>query len=152
MVANAAKWSLPSWVQTAFRCRWRAPVSSTLIQLAVAQAGPQHVARLVEEGVLALVQQPDDLALGDRDADGPELRHQARHGDLALVVLEQHEAAQLRPEVADDPGRHRRDDGPPVRGQPALAAEADDVRAQHEILDQEVLVALEARAGGDRPP
>jgi hypothetical protein len=74
---------------------------------------------------------------------------QTRHGHLTLVVLEQDEPAQLRPEVADDPGRHRRHDGPAVRGQPALAAEADHVRAQHEVLDQEVLVALEARAGGD---
>jgi hypothetical protein len=64
------------------------------------------------------------------------------------VVLGQHEAAQLGPEVADDPGRQRRGDGPAVRGQPALAADAHDVRAQHQILDQEVLVALEARAGG----
>ena len=52
------------------------------------QPGPQHIARLVEEGALALVQQPDDLAFRDRDADGPELRHQPRYGDLALVVLE----------------------------------------------------------------
>src|SRR4051812_43096972 len=35
VVANAAKWSLPSWVQTPFWCWWRAPVSSTLIQRAV---------------------------------------------------------------------------------------------------------------------
>jgi hypothetical protein len=93
--------------------------------------------------------QPDDLALGDRDADRPELGDQARHGHLALVVLGQHEPAQRRPEVADDVGRHRRRDGPAVRREPALAAEADHVRAQHEVLDQEVLVALEARAGGD---
>ena len=148
-MAKAAKWSLPSWVQTPFRCLWRAPVSSTLTQPAVAQPGPQHLARLGEEGVLARVQQADDLALGDQDADRPELGHQARHGDLALVVLGQHEAAQLRPEVADDAGRHRREHGPAVGGQPALAAEAHDVRAEHQVLDQEVLVALEARAGGD---
>jgi hypothetical protein len=102
-------------------------VSSTLIQDAALRPA-RHLARLVEEGALALVQQPDDLALGDRDADRPELCHQARHRDLTLVVLEQHEPAQLRPEVADDPGRHRCHDGPPVRGQPALAAEADQVR------------------------
>jgi hypothetical protein len=147
-VAKAAKRSLPSWVQTACRCRWRAPVSSTLIQDAALRPA-RHLARLVEEGALALVQQPDDLALGDRDADRPELGDQARHGHLALVVLGQHEPAQRRPEVADDVGRHRRRDGPAVRREPALAAEADHVRAQHEVLDQEVLVALEARAGGD---
>jgi hypothetical protein len=36
-----------------------------------------------------------------------------------------------------------------VRGQPTLATETDDVRAQHQILDHEVFIALEARAGGD---
>jgi hypothetical protein len=113
------------------------------------QPGPQHLARLVEEGVLARVQQPHDLALGDQDADRPELGDQARHRDLALVVLGQHEAAQLGPEVAGDAGRHRGDHGPAVRGQPAFAAQAEDVRAEHEVLYEEVLVALEARAGGD---
>jgi hypothetical protein len=144
VVAKAAKCSLPSWVQTPFRCRWRAPVSST-----PTQAGAQHLARLVEEGVLARVQQADDLPLGDEDADRPELGHQARHGHLTLVVLGQHKAAQLGPEVAGDAGRHRRGDGPAVGGEPALAAEAHHVRAEHEVLDQEGLVALKARAGGD---
>ena len=114
-----------------------------------AQRGPQHLARLVEEGVLARVQQPDDLPLGDQDADGAELGDRARHGHLALVVLGQHEAAQRRPEVADDPGRHRGEHGPAVGGEPALAADAYDVRAEREVLDQEVLVAFEPRAGGD---
>ena len=101
---------------------------------------------------MALVQQPNDLALGDRDADSPEQGYQTRHGHLALVVLEQHEPTQLRPEMAGDAGRHRGDYRPPVRSQPALAAEADHVRPQHEVLDQEVLVALEARAGRDIRP
>ena len=34
------------------------------------KAGAQHVARLVEEAVLAADQQPHDLPLGDLDADG----------------------------------------------------------------------------------
>jgi hypothetical protein len=71
------------------------------------QARPQHVAGLGKERLLAGVQQADHLALGDGEAQAGELRHQARHGDLTLVVLVQPEAAQLRPEVADDPGRHR---------------------------------------------
>ena len=114
-----------------------------------AQPGPQHLRHLVEEGALALVQQPDELALGDRDADRPQLSQQTRHGHLALVVLEQHEPAQLRPEVADDPGRHRGSHGPAVGREPALTAESDHVRTQHQVLDQEVLIALEARARGD---
>src|SRR5206468_7912721 len=58
-------------------------------------------------------------------------------------------AAQRRPEVADDTGRHRGGDGPAVGDEPALAADPYDVRAEHQVLDQEVLVALEPRAGGD---
>ncbi len=110
------------------------------------QAGPQHVACFIKEGALALVQQPNDLALRDRDADSPELGYQTRHGHLALVVLEQHEPTQLRPDMTGDAGRHGCRDGHPVRGQPTLAAEANDVRPQHEILNEEVLVALEAGA------
>ena len=40
------------------------------------QPGPQHVARLVKEGLLVVDQQAHDLPLGDRDADRPQLRHQ----------------------------------------------------------------------------
>src|SRR4051812_21513891 len=69
------------------------------------QSRPQHSAGFVEEGALARVQQAHDLALGDRDAERPELGNQARHGDLALMVLQQHEAAQLRP---DAEGRAKR--------------------------------------------
>ena len=116
------------------------------------QAGPQHIARLVEEAVLAFRQQPDNLPLGDHDADRPKLRHQTRHGDLALMVLKQHQAAQLRPEMAGDAGRHRCRDGQPVRGQPALAADTDDVRPQHQILDEEVFLAVEVSTRSDGRP
>jgi hypothetical protein len=110
------------------------------------QARPQHIARLFENDILASGQQLHDLPLGNRDADRPKLCHQAGHRDLTLVVLEQHEAAQLRPEVTADLGRHRRDHRSAVRGQPAFTADADNMRPQHEILDEEVLVALEAGA------
>jgi hypothetical protein len=109
------------------------------------QPGPQH--GVIDEGAGVRVQQTDDLALGDHDADGPELAHQARHGDLTLMVLQQHETAQLRPKVTSNPGRHRRENGLPVGREPAFPADAYDMRAQHEILDDEVLVALEARPG-----
>src|SRR4051794_13859142 len=46
-----------------------------------------------------------------------------------------------------DPGRQRRDHGLSVRREPALAAIADHVGANDHVLDQEILVALEARAG-----
>ena len=68
---------------------------------------------------------------------------------MAPVILEQHKPAQLRPEVAADPGQHAvpRWSAPP-RGQPTLAAEADHVRAQHQALNQEVFGVAEAGADG----
>src|SRR3954469_25021391 len=51
------------------------------------------------------------------------------------------------PQPASAPSRHRREDGLPVGREPALPADAPDMRAQHQILDDEVLVALEARPG-----
>jgi hypothetical protein len=63
------------------------------------------------------------------------------------MVLQQHEAPQFRPEVAGNPGRHRRENCPPIGREPALPADAHDMRVQHQILDDEVLVALEARPG-----
>src|SRR6476646_4583830 len=49
-----------------------------------------------------------------------------------------------------DPGRQRRDHGLPVRREPALATIADHVGANDHVLDQEILIALEARAGRHR--
>jgi hypothetical protein len=47
-------------------------------------------------------QQTHHPALGDADPDGVQLRRQPLHGDLPLVVLQQHEAAQLRTGMAAD--------------------------------------------------
>jgi hypothetical protein len=58
--------------------------------------------------------------------------------------LGQHETAQLRPEVTLHAGGQRRRHHRAVRGQPALAAEIDDVRPDHQILHQKARVALEA--------
>jgi hypothetical protein len=49
--------------------------------------------------------------------------------------------------MPDDAIRQRRHDGAAVRGQPALAADADPVGSHDQILDQEILIALEARSG-----
>ena len=62
------------------------------------------------------------------------------------MVLGQHEAAQFRPEMADDAGRQRRRHHVAVRGLPALAAEIHDMRADHQILHHEIRVAFEAGA------
>ena len=70
--------------------------------------GAQHVAGLVEETVLAGDQQTHELPLGDDDAERPHQREQPRHRDLPLMVLSEHEAAQVRPEMPADAGRQRR--------------------------------------------
>ena len=100
--------SLPIWVQTPFVPGWRAPVSSTVIQPAAAQPDPQHLARLVAEAHLPAFSRRITCRLEMLMPMAAQLCHQTGHSDLALVVLRQHEPTQLRPEVADHPGRHRR--------------------------------------------
>ena len=92
------------------------------------------------------------LALGDLDAHVVQLRHQARDRHLALVVAGQHGAAQRRPEVTLHPVRQRRQHGPAVGRAPALAPEADDTRANQQVLHHERLVALEPRTGRNLSP
>ena len=68
----------------------------------------QHIAGLGEKAVLARNQEADHLALGDADAEATQQRNQPRHRHLPLMVLGEHEAAQLRPEVTSDAGRQSR--------------------------------------------
>ena len=60
-----------------------------------------------------------------------------------LVILNQDVAAQFRAEVAIDTGGERRDHALARGRQPALAAIADHMRSQDEILHHEVLVSFE---------
>jgi hypothetical protein len=73
-----------------------------------------------------------------------QLLHQPGHRDLPLVVLRQHETAQLRPEMARHTRWQRRNHRPSIRRNPALAAIADGPNPQHNILHHEILVSLEA--------
>ena len=113
------------------------------------EARAQHLARLVEEGILAFDQQSHELALRDDDAEVDQQRSQARDGGLALMILREHEAFELGPEVSVDPGRQRRDDGRAVWQLPALAPVEHGQRLHDEVLDEKLLVALEAGALGD---
>ena len=63
------------------------------------------------------------------------------------MVLGQHEATQLRSEVACHTRRQWRDHRPPFRRDPALTAITDGPDPQHQILNQESFVPLEARTG-----
>jgi hypothetical protein len=62
----------------------------------------QHLDIFLEESVLLAAQQPHDLPLGDIDAQICKLGGQAWDGDLALVVLAQNEALEVRPEMVAD--------------------------------------------------
>ena len=110
------------------------------------QAGPQNLARLGREPFLAPVEKPDNLAFRDLHPDIAQQTDQAGNGNLATVILGQHEAPQLRPEVTADPRRQRRHHHPAIASQPALAPVAHHMAAQHQVLNHVVLVALEARA------
>ena len=72
------------------------------------QPGPQHVAVFGKKPVLTINQQTHHLALRDADPDGAQLRDQPLHRHLALVVLQQYEAAQLRTPMTLTPRRPRR--------------------------------------------
>ena len=108
--------------------------------------GPQNVARLGHKPVLAPAPKPHHLAVRDVHPDIAQQTHQAANGHLAAVILGQHEAPQLRPEVTREPRRQRRHHHPAIGGEPALAPVADHMRTQHKILNHIVLVALETRA------
>ena len=107
------------------------------------QPHPQHLPGLGKEVVLPGDQQAHHLTLADADPSGLELGHQPLHRHLALVVLHQHVAPQLRPEVAADAVRQRRHQGLPGRRQPALAPIAHRPGGQHQVLHLVGLVALE---------
>jgi hypothetical protein len=63
------------------------------------------------------------------------------------MVLGEHEAFELGPEVAGDASRQRRHDRLAGRHQPALAPIEHCRRLHDQVLDGELLVALEAGAG-----
>ena len=98
----------------------------------------------VEKVVLAFDQEAEHLALADEDAEAAQQRHQSRHCHLPLMVLGEHEAAQLRPEVTIDTVRQRRRHRAAIRHLPALAAEIHDMPTDHQILHHEARVAFEA--------
>ena len=99
---------------------------------------PRLVAQLRAIGILISKRQVVRLLNAGRDAFLDEAREVLRAGLSAAGWVS-----------VDDTGRHRGEHGPAVGREPALAADPYDVRAEHQVLDQEVLVALEPRAGGD---
>jgi hypothetical protein len=112
----------------------------------VRKSGAQHITRLLDEGLVAGDQQAHELPLGDFDPNREQLREQAGRGDLSLMMLAEHEAAQLGAEMASDAGRHFRHQLAPVRRQPTFPPIAHNVLAKHQFLHDVVLITLEYRA------
>ena len=96
--------------------------------------------------MLALVQEPHHLTLGDLDAEIAEEPRQAFHAGLCPVVLRQHEAAEFGAEMTPRPRRQWRHHMNALGRQPALAAQQNVVRPADQVLNQIILIALEARA------
>src|SRR5580704_12191776 len=111
------------------------------------QPGAQHLACFRVKAAMAGGQQADHLAFGNVDAQAAQQRHQPRHCGLSLMILGEHETAQLRPEMAIEAIRQRRRYDLAIGCQPALALKVDDVRMQHQLLNHKAGVALETRAG-----
>jgi hypothetical protein len=108
------------------------------------QSRSQHVTGFVEEAILLLGQQPLNLSLGDRQAHRLQQGRQPGQRRLALVILHQHEAAQVRAEMANNPLGQRCANCLAVRRHPAFTPVADRMHRQHKLLDKIGLVALEA--------
>src|SRR5205814_8750570 len=70
---------------------------------------------------------------------------EAGDGHLPLVMLDEHEAGQFGAEMAADTAGLRSDQRATVRGLPTFPAIAHDMRANDEVLDDEVFIALEPR-------
>ena len=69
------------------------------------------------------------------------MHHKARHRGLSLMIVGEHETAQLRPEMAIEAlWQRRRYDGA-GQGQPALALKVNDMRVQHQLLNHKAGVA-----------
>jgi hypothetical protein len=110
------------------------------------QSGAQHVPRFGHEVILLVGQQPLDLTFGDRQADRLQQGRKTGQCCLALMILHQHEAAQVRAEVPLGPLGQRRDDSLSVRCHPTFTLVTDRMHRQHELLNQIGFVALEARS------
>jgi hypothetical protein len=110
------------------------------------QPGAQNRLRFADEFVLFVRQQALHLAFRDRHAHGLQQRHQPRQCRLPLMIVHQHEAAQVRTEMAIDPRRQGGQDRLAIRRDPALAQIARRPGRNHQLLHEKGLVAFEARS------
>jgi len=104
----------------------------------------QHFAVFGEKTILLCGQLPLDLAFGDRHADRMQQRRQAGQGGLALMILHQHEAAQVGAEMSVGSLGRRCHDRLAGGCRPPLAAVANGMYRQHKPCTRLGVVALEA--------
>jgi len=103
--------------------------------------------------LFAIHDQPMDLPGGNLNPPLAQLLGDQRFGDLRMVVLVQHPAYQRGPKVASlHRNRSRRHGGrqdAAIRRAPFLQLVAGGPRLDHQLLHNEVRVALEAASGGN---
>jgi hypothetical protein len=114
------------------------------------KTGTQDIARLVKEIIVIGVQKAHELALGDIDPHRVQLPEQAGDGDLSLMMKAEREPAHLTAEMAFDAGRQQSNQRAPVRRRPSFAAIAHHMSAHDQLLDDEIFITLETRAGRRR--
>ena len=107
---------------------------------------PQHRFVLGAEALELGGHQPHHLALGDHEAQAGQQRHDPLAGHLALKMEHQHQTNKMRAAAAHDPRRERRDQGLAVRRLPAFAPIERRLGLDRQVLNGELLIALEARA------
>jgi hypothetical protein len=107
---------------------------------------PQHSLVLGAEAIQLRGQQPHHLTFGDRQAQTREKRHDPFAGHLALKMQHQHETMQMRAPSAHDPRPEWRNQRFAVRRLPALPPIKRRLSLRHQVLNGDLLIALEARA------
>ena len=150
LVRKAVNRPSPIWVVTPLRPAWRAPVSSTLIQAALARPA-RKTSRSSATNASSRPVSSRTTCRFEMTTPMPLSRAVSR----SLVTWPWTWPARTNrrsagPNPPTIPAGSGADDRPPVRRQPALPAVADHPRHQQQILDDDVLVALEARAGRRR--
>ncbi len=103
---------------------------------------PQHRLVLGAEPVQFCGQEPNDLPLGDRQAKSGQKLHDPFAGHPALIREHQHPTMPMRPATADGSRIERRGRHLAVRRPPALAPIKRRLGVQHQVLNEDLLVAL----------
>jgi hypothetical protein len=110
------------------------------------EAGVQYRGVLGLEGLEPGGQKAHHLALRDHHRHAPEQRQDLLARHMALKMKHQDQAMQIGAIAPDKAGIERRDPRFPVRRLPALTPIAGYAGVQNHILNDDVLIALAARA------